>query len=198
SRPVADVQHALIHLIFQMDRYRIGTISRYHFIIMEDFDIGGGEADGSTQLLAFDDDTVEFEVPAQAGTGDVHPPFGKGIPYLGARDTDIIHIFPRDLLQFKAIPLFIGHQVVKSTLPIFAKTVVVSNNKYLGLDFFHQHLLDKFLRTELGKLLGKGDSDQVVDTKFPEECGLLLERSQQFYLMLAWIKDQSGVWPKRN
>src|SRR5690606_6134057 len=90
------------------------------------------------------------------------------------------------------------HQVVKSTLPIFAKTVVVSNNKYLGLDFFHQHLLDKFLRTELGKLLGKGDSDQVIDTKSPEKCGLLLERSQQFYFMFAWIKDQSGVGPKRN
>src|SRR5690554_1564041 len=126
---------------------------------MKDLDIGSGEAYGSAQLLALDDDTVEFEIPTQTKSGDIYFAFGQCRPNFGAGYANVLDVFSGNLLQFKTIKVFVGHEVFKTSFTIFTKTVIITDDQYFGLDSIYQDFPDKFFRTQLGEFFGKRDSD---------------------------------------
>src|SRR5690554_6219558 len=116
---------------------------------MDNLDIGGGKANRSSKLLAFDDYPAEFVIPSQELPGHIHLSMLQSHSDFGAGYTDVVNVFSGDLLQFKTIFLPIGQKVLKPSFPVFTKTVVISNHQNLCADFIQQYPFDEFLRTKL-------------------------------------------------
>src|SRR5690554_6008362 len=96
---------------------------------MQDFNVGGGEANGPSELLPFNNDAIKFKVSTETSAGDVYLSVRKCLSDLCTRNSIMVHILPWNFFQFKSISTFVSHQMVKSALSVPAEPMVIANHQ---------------------------------------------------------------------
>jgi hypothetical protein len=75
--------------------------------------------------------------------------------------------------------------------------MVEPNNQMLYVQFINKDILYKFLGGLLGKLFGKGDDNQVVNSEFLKKFLFLFERVDELDAVILF-KHKAGMRPKGN
>src|SRR5690606_31958312 len=125
--------------------------------------IGRWKTNGASDLIPTNNRACEFEWIPQVLVCCVNIAFDQGLADTRRRDSDIINILLRDLVDL--IFENAGQRIEVFDIPdaIFTKMMVVSNNNIFGAQSSHQHIAYIFFRGLVGKIPCKWSNNKVIE-----------------------------------